>query len=75
MSAKLDDDAVLEALRGWGSQAMTYVIANRLDRKWPTSAVRRRLQCMEKRGLVKRMPTSYATQICWAPTDPGSCLP
>lgn len=69
MKPKLSDDAVMAALRGWGSQAMTYVIANRLDRKWPTSTVRRRLQGMERRGLVKRMPTSYATQICWAPTE------
>ena len=69
MTTKLDDAAVLDALRGWGSQAMTYVIANRLSRKWPTSTVRRRLQSMEKRGLVKRMPTSDATQICWAPTE------
>lgn len=47
---------------------MTYVIANVLGRKWPTSTIRRRLQSMEKRGLVRRVRTNYATQICWAPT-------
>ena len=65
----ISDDSILAALRSWGDHAMTYVVANRLSPRQPTSKVRRRLQSMEKRGLVKRMPTSYVTQICWAPTD------
>lgn len=69
MSENISDAAVLAAFERWRGGAMTYVIANVLDRKWPTSTVRRRLQSMEKRGLVKRMPTGYATQICWAPTE------
>lgn len=61
----LTDSDVLGALAGWSSGAMTYVIANVLGRKWSTVQVRRRLQDMERRGIVRRVPTSYAVQICW----------
>lgn len=66
----LDDATIIEAIRGFGSRAMTYVVANRLDRKWPTATIRRRLEDMERRGLVKRIPSAYAVQICWALTTP-----
>mgnify|MGYP001807650051 CR=1 FL=1 len=61
----LTDSDVLGALAGWSGGAMTYVIANVLCRKWSTAQVRRRLQDMERRGIVRRGPTSYAVQICW----------
>jgi hypothetical protein len=70
----LDDATVATAIREYGGRAMTYVIANVLKRAWSTDQVRRHLKGMERRGLVKRVPTVYATQICWALTDGGTAL-
>lgn len=64
-SEPLSDDEIITAIRGFGSRAMTYVIANRLHRKWPTGKIRRHLEGMERRGIVERVPTGYAKQICW----------
>lgn len=65
----LTDAMVVEAIRRFGSRAMTYVIANILDRKWSTATIRRHLMDMERRGLVERVPSAYAVQICWALKD------
>ncbi|MFJ2455411.1 hypothetical protein ACIOWK_27365 [Pseudomonas protegens] len=57
----------------WGSQQMTYVIRNGLamngHKGLKTDWVRRQLQRLEKSGEVKRMPSPYARQICWALAD------
>lgn len=66
MSGDLTDALVIAAIKGFGPRAMTYVIANILDRKWPTAKIRRHLKGMERRGLVERVSTGYAAQICWA---------
>lgn len=72
-SKVLDDATIIEAIRDFGGRgAMTYVIANILGRKWPTAAIRRRLTGMERRGLVKRLPSTYAVQICWGLTESGA---
>lgn len=63
---------ILAVLRNRSSD-MTYVIANRLrmDHKkyngtLTTAQVLRRLKSLERRNLVKRVPSSYAVQLCWA---------
>lgn len=62
------DAEILAFLRGQ-SHSMTYVIANRISmaKKQPvyTAFVLRRMKAMEKAGLVKRVKSSYAVQICW----------
>lgn len=58
---------------------MTYVLRNILAAafyRWKipnlkTETVRRQLECLERDGLVERVPSSYARQICWAVTDKG----
>lgn len=67
MSTKPTDDEILDVLKGRGG-TMTYVIRNILSSGRPnlqTAFIRYRLMTLEKAGKVKRMPTSYATQICW----------
>lgn len=46
----------------------TYYIKNCLRRKFPsvkTPWLLRRLKAMEKAGKVRRVPSDYATMICW----------
>lgn len=65
---KPTDEEILAAVAS-GYQMMTYVIRNTLAWKHnglETAWVRRRLMALEKTGMVKRAPTSYAVQICWA---------
>ena len=58
----------------WGSQQMTYVIRNGLSmvghKGLKTEWVRRQLERMERSGEVKRVPSVYARQICWALVEP-----
>ena len=63
---------ILDVLRNRDKE-MTYVIANRLrmDHKkhngtLATGHVLRRLKSLERRGLVTRVPSNYARQLCWA---------
>jgi hypothetical protein len=50
---------------------MTYVVANKLrmehrhHKALKTSKVLRKLKSMEKCGLVERVASPYAAQICW----------
>lgn len=64
----LTDEQIISAITEFGSNAMTYVVANRLrrTRAIKTDYVRRRLIKMEKAGLVRRVPSIYKTQFCWA---------
>lgn len=69
MSASFNLD-VLRTLHAHGPNGiMTYVIANWLSagrKRVPTSKVRRALERMERAGSVKRVPSVYSRQICWA---------
>lgn len=63
---------ILAVLRNRG-RGMTYVIANclRMDHSkyngtLATAQVLRRLKSLERRNLVKRVPSNYAVQLCWA---------
>lgn len=67
----LTDGEILGAMRGRGV-SMTYVIANRIrmahrrhNGTLRTARVLRRLKVLESRGVVERVPSSYARQICW----------
>lgn len=67
---ELTDSDILDAITKWGHRGtMTYVIRNILSPGRPglkTAKVLRRLKRMERDGTVKRISSSYATQICWA---------
>ena len=69
MSHNFDVD-VLRTLHARGPNGMmTYVVANWMssDRKRvPTSKVRMALERLERAESVKRVPSVYARQICWA---------
>ena len=67
-------DAEIKAqIMYWGSQQMTYVIRNGLSmdgyKGLKTDWVRRQLERLERAGQVKRVPSVYARQICWALVD------
>lgn len=65
--SKPTDAEILATLKG--DQIMTYVVANKLRRKYhplKTDFVLRRLKALEAAGKVRRVPTVYAVQICWA---------
>lgn len=68
---KPTDDQVFAAIRERPSGTETYVLRNIL-RTADTPFVRRACQRLEKRGLVKRVPTPYAVMIRWAPVDQGT---
>lgn len=57
------------------SRSVTAVIASRLmkPQKGPvyTAFILRRIKAMEKAGLVKRVKSSYAVQICWSAVMEG----
>lgn len=67
----LTDEQIIKAISQFDGGSMTYVVANRLRIFKPfkaikTDYVRRRLMKMEKAGLVRRVPSIYKTQYCWA---------
>ena len=64
-------DAEIKAqIVSWGQTQMTYVIRNGLSmaghKGLKTAWVRRQLERLERAGEVKRVPSVYARQICWA---------
>lgn len=63
MRVKPTDGQIIEAIRRWGGEAVTSVVAVllRVEVSW----VRRQLQRMEREGIVERVPSAYAVQICW----------
>ena len=68
---ELTDEEVIEAMKGAGRR-MTYVVANilRMTHKHHngtlgTDKVLRRLKALEKRGVVQRVRSDYAVQLCW----------
>lgn len=73
----LTDELILTAMAARPGGIMTYVIRNILSMEHginvPTSKVRRRLQRLELCCEVRRVASSYATQICWALPDPSKC--
>lgn len=67
----LTDDELIAAMGG-ASRRMTYVVANILrathkhhNGTLGTAKVLRRLKALEKRGVVERVRSDYAVQICW----------
>lgn len=68
---EITDEQLIAKLTEWGSNQMTYVVANslRMDgyKGLKTDYVRRRLEKLERAGRVKRVPSIYARMICWAP--------
>lgn len=75
MKYVIEDSDVLAAVKEWGGRTMTYVVRNRLASKGrpklKTEHVRRQLERMERAGAVERVPSIYATQICWSATTEG----
>lgn len=68
----IPDEEILTVLRERKSGQMTYVIRNILSPRRPhlgTAQIRRALQRMEKAGLVRRVMSVYAVQICWTTAD------
>lgn len=80
-NAKPTDAEILAIIPPTGAGVMTYVARNilamaprkewgaihkRAYRKLDTAFVRRRLIALEKAGKVRRVPSCYATQICWS---------
>ena len=64
----IPDAEVLRAVDNW-SQSMTYVVRNILSKGRPylgTPQILRQLKRLEKEGKVKRIPSSYMRQHCWA---------
>lgn len=72
------DEQILATISGTNAstrtQLMTYVIRNTMAGKGfkglKTDFVRRRLMAMERAGIVERVPSCYATQICWQRVTP-----
>lgn len=65
--SKPTDEEIIQVLSGHG-QCMTYVVACLLRRKHKstnTAYALRRLKKLEAIGVVRRMKSSYKTQICW----------
>lgn len=71
--SKPTDTEIKAQIQSWGHTQMTYVIRNGLamagHKGLKTDWVRRQLVRMEKAGQVKRVPSVYARQICWALAD------
>lgn len=68
----ISDEQILSVLRERKGGVMTYVIRNVLSPGRPhlgTTQIRRALQRMEKAGLVRRVSSVYAAQICWSLID------
>jgi len=68
------DAEILACVRAH-SRSVTAVIASRLMKpeQGPvyTAFILRRMKAMEKAGLVKRVKSSYAVQICWSAVMEG----
>ncbi|HBC0359019.1 TPA: hypothetical protein I8X99_004744 [Citrobacter farmeri] len=65
--SKPTDEEIIQVLTERGN-CMTYFVTNVLRRQfWPldTAYVLRRLKKMEAAGKVKRVKSSYKTQLCW----------
>lgn len=72
MRHEISDAEILAVLRQRSSE-ITYVIRNILSPGRPhleTAQIRCALVRMEKAGIVKRVPATYATQIRWALVAP-----
>ena len=68
MKYSVTDTELLAAVSHFGGGQATYVIRNVLSakhRNLETQSVRRHLQRLEKRGMVRRAKTAYAVMICW----------
>lgn len=65
------DDDIVRVMTKWGrgSGDATYVIANGLKMDGyfveSTTAIRKSLERLERRGRVERVPSNYARDICW----------
>ena len=74
IKSKPTDAEIKGQISSWGSQQMTYVVRNGLSigghKGLKTEWVRRQLERMERAGEVRRVPSVYARQICWALTYP-----
>lgn len=69
---KPTDEDILKTLHDRPNGQMTYVMRNCLSSRFKGLKVdwlRRQLQRLEKEGRVRRAPTHYARQICWALPD------
>lgn len=69
-SRDLTDIKIIAVMKCRPSGVMTYVIANILAlehgyRGLKTAAVLSRLKRMERAGVVERVGSSYAVQLCW----------
>lgn len=65
--SKVTDEEIIQVLRDHGS-CMTYVVTHWLHDNYrgiKTAYVLRRLKKLEANGMVKRVKSSYAVQICW----------
>lgn len=57
-----------------GCIAPTYYIKNMMRSNFPgvtTAWMLRRLKALEKVGMVKRVPSTYAKMLCWEATPQG----
>lgn len=79
MTTSIREEDILKALRERPKGQMTYVVTNGLNmdrapgsEKVTTDQVRRQLEKMERAGKVKKAPSIYARQICWAPVEEGA---
>ena len=65
--SKPTDEEIIQVLRDHGN-CMTYVVTHWLRDNYrgiKTACVLRRLKKLEANGMVKRVKSSYAVQICW----------
>lgn len=69
MNSEPTDDEIKQAIGSWGNCQITAVIRNVLSnahRGIKTPYVRKRLEKLEKEGVIVRVPGIYAKQITWA---------
>ncbi len=74
MDKYLLDTYIVEELKKQRTSIATYVVANLINMNLPkkkegqrtdTNKVRARLKNLEKKGIVKTVPTSYKVQLSW----------
>lgn len=66
--ADVSDQEILSVLKVYGMKTtgfLAHVIRHKNKADFRTDALLRRLKAMETKGLVRRVKTSYAHQICW----------